>query len=202
MPNVGRFAAAFIVLGHLSAGCGEKRPATAGPGAEEHVTSAPAPAGTGAPEAAFERARSALASGDHGVVWDCLSETARERAHAARLPEFVFGVLGLEREEIEKLPPREAYSVVMKAAEETAGALDRALGLRRAQSSRAEAEAPAAQRPAFRADIAGAKVVGAAAEGDRATVTVERPGGARLAIEMVREGGEWRLAEPLPLPGE
>jgi hypothetical protein len=185
MPNARRFAVAFLALGLFPAGCGEKRPAPAGPGREEGVTSAPAPAGTGTPEAAFERARAALASGDHGAVWDALSGPARERAAAARLPEFVLEVLGIERAEIEKLPPREAYSVVMKAAEETAGTLDGALG--------AEAEAPA--------DFAEAKVVGAAAEGDRATVTVERPGGARLAIEMVREGGEWKLAEPPASPG-
>ncbi len=164
-------------------GCAAKPPSSGGTGKTEKAPP------KGSPEAAFAKAQGALRARDFGVIHDMLSESARARVEAevaktassaAAMGSLAPALLGFDPVELKALSAREKYVKVMTAAYETNARLGSAL------------------RPGDRpAGLAGAEVAGAKVDGDRATVTVNLPGGATRVITLVREGDAWKLAEPL-----
>ena len=132
-----------------------------------------------------------MKSRDFGALFDLLSEQARSDFYAdlradaekARGVRFVEDVLGYDPAAAAKLPPREAFVKVM-----TGGI---AAGEKLAESVGAKG--------GLAPQIAGSKVVDVTTEGDTATLTVEYENGApadrRAEVKLVREDGQWRLAE-------
>ncbi len=177
VADAGRFAyclAAALVL--VSSGCGRKPP-PGPPGPPPTVET---------PRGAFEVFKAALRSGDHGAVYDLMSEDARERVDAdiketvdsaEVMGDLAPNLLGFDPAEIAYLSPREAYVKVMKGASEATEKLESSIG-------------------AAASGLAEAKFVKAETDDDRSTVTVELRGGGKVRLELVRKGEGWNLAEP------
>jgi hypothetical protein len=192
---------AAVVTVALSFGCAEK---PSPPGGEEGATPGAASSGPGqesakgeekagpegspaSPGDAFLAAQRAMKARDFGALFDVLSSEAQERfragleadaASSAGVP-FVKDTLGLDPQAAAMLPPREAFITVM-----TAGA-----GLSEKLAASVGVEVPAVP------EVAEAEVADVTGEGEMRTVTFELPGGAKGTIELVLEGGGWKLDE-------
>ncbi len=140
------------------------------------------------PEDFFEQIMDALASGSDGVVYDLMSKDARamaaEEAKATAAMGPMAKALGIDPAEIAKLPPREAYVKMQTAAREAGARLDSAAGVKSTAQGHARA-----------------KLVATKIDGKRAVVTAEYPGGEKVEIGLVREGGSWKLAKAGPYAG-
>jgi len=143
----------------------------------------------GSPEAAFKKIREALRSRDFEAIHDMFSESAKAKAEAAMkktaesaaaMGSLAKELLGFDPAELGDLPARDRFARIMNAAYAANASLGSAL-----RSGERET------------GLAGGEVTGAKADGDRATVTVKLLSGVEKAIDLVREEGAWKLAEPL-----
>jgi hypothetical protein len=168
-------------------GCGEK-PTTAGTNRQPKGPAA------GSPEATFIRVRDALRGQDFGAVHDLLSGGAKATAEAviqktvdsaAAMGPLAQELLGFDPAKLGGLGAREKYMKVMRGTYATSASLDSAFSTDKRK-----------------AGLAGGEVLSANVDGERATVTVRLPSGAKRAISLVREEGAWKLAKPLSFSGE
>ncbi len=128
---------------------------------------------------------------DFGALFDLLSKGAQEKFHADLRADaqssagvsFVKDVLGFDPAETAKLPPRDAFVKVMEGG--TAASEKFAAGVG------AEGEIVPRMAGATLVDVK----VEQEPEGERATLAVEYENGAKGAVDLVLEDGEWKLAE-------
>jgi len=138
------------------------------------------------PQAAFESVQKAFAAGEFGAVYDAMSQSAQTEFAASLkdmaekskdAPPLARQLIGFDPVEVSKLPPREAFAAMMKAVRQAGEKLGKALG---GSGSKSVFE--------------GSTIKSCTIQGERAELTVEYASGSTGKVEMVREGGQWKLA--------
>lgn len=141
------------------------------------------------PQAVFEAVQKAFGTGDYGVVYDSMSNSAqaefatsvKDMAEKSKdMPPFAKQLLGFDPASLAALPPREAFISMMKNLRQAEEKLGKALGGVKASEP-----------------VVGSKLKACEIQGERATLTVEYADGSTSKLEMVLEGGRWKFATNL-----